>query len=213
MPVISFEADDLFVIRITKYLSSNPDRKWANSYEFRATAGGNSDALLALGTALSVFESSMHHSSVTFDRILISTWEPDSVPYNPASFISSTLTLTGARGGLADLMSLNNCLNVTRQAASGRFGHIFYRGFLLEDDVSAPAGKSVLNDRPGIQDDMDGAIASSGLGDYIGTAPAAEIQLVMISADGTNIRVVNNLRVSGVSVLPLDHAWFNRTTP
>lgn len=213
MSVLAINLGDKFVYRITKSLGTNPDRKWANTYEFVGIGAGTEGDLLDLGEVLVNFEIQMHHGSVVFDRLLISTWAPDSVPYDPTAFISSTLTASGGRGGLADLRPLTDCLSVTRQAASGRFGHIFYRGFLLEDDSSAPAGKSVLNNRATLQTNMDAAITSTGLADYIGPDARLALKLCMISKDGSQVRDVINLRVQGVSSLPLDHAWFNRTSP
>jgi len=36
MSVLSFAAEDLFVVRVIKSLVANPDNQWANSYEFQA---------------------------------------------------------------------------------------------------------------------------------------------------------------------------------
>jgi hypothetical protein len=212
MPVTSFATDDLFIFRVTKYLSTNPANKWANSYEFRAAAGGDEGDLLALGNLLVQFEARFHHNVVIFDRILISTWAADSVPYDPATFISSTLTATGAIGPVTDLLALNQCLSVARIAASGRFGHIFYRGVLEEAEVAAPAGVSVLVSRAGQQVKIDDALEDSGLADYVGEGATGALRLVMVNAAGTQVRTVNQLRVQGVSTIPTDHAWFNRTT-
>lgn len=212
MPVTSFDADERFIFRVTKSLATNPDRQWGNTYEFRAVTSGSTDELLTLGVALVEFEQTMSMTAVVFDRLLISTWTPDSVPYDPAAFIATSLTGVGARGGLADLQPLTQCLSITRQATSGRFGHIFLRGFLLEDDTSAPAGKPVLTSRSSIQTSLDSALTDSGLAAYIGAGGHVALQMVMISADGSNTRDVVNLRVQGVAQLPLDHAWFNRRT-
>jgi hypothetical protein len=210
--VLSIAVDDLFTVRVVKYLSTNPANKWANSYEFQSNAIGSESELLLLASSLVNFEIALHLGVVTFDRVLISTWEPDSVPYNPANFISSTLTGVGTRGGSGDALPLDKTFSVTRQAASGRFGHLFYRGVLVEGDTEAPAGKSVLTDRPAWQTDVAAALTSSGFEEYIGTTPEASLGLVMVNADGTQVRPVIALRAQGVSSVPTDHAWFNRTT-
>lgn len=213
MSVTSFVADDLFVVRVTKYLSTNPSNKWANSYEFQATAGGDEGDLLTLGNKLVLFESRFHHDVVTFDRVLISTWAADSVPYNPETFISSTLTAVGAIGPVGDLLALNQVLSVARIAGSGRFGHIFYRGVLEEVEVSAPAGVLILADRAAQQTKIDDALTDTDMGDYLGEAPSAALKMVMVSKDGSQIRPIIQLRAQGATTLPTDHAWFNRTTP
>jgi hypothetical protein len=211
MTVLSFVADDLFVIRVIKYLSTNPDNKWANSYEFQATAGGDEGDLLTLGNVLVQFEATFHRTAVVFDRILISTWAEDSVPYDPATFISSTLTATGAVAIGGQLQALNTTLSVARIASSGRFGHLFYRGILEELDIGAPAGKAVLVSRAAQQVKIDDAAEDSGFDAYFGEAPTGSLRMVMVNKAGDQIRPVNQLRVQGVSTIPTDHAWFNRT--
>lgn len=213
MTVLSFAEGDLFTVRVVKRLSTNPSDKWANSYEFRATLAGSTDELLALGSAVVSFEQKMHKNTVRFDRLLISTWEADSVPYDPTSFLSTTLTASGTLGGSGDNLALNIALSVTRQAQSGRFGHLFLRGSLEEGDVSAPAGKMTLLLPDDMQDTLDSAITTSGLDDYIGATPAGAFGMVMINRTGTQVRAVTGLRAQGVSTVPTDHAWFNRTSP
>lgn len=210
MSVVTYAADALFVIRVTKYLNTNPDNKWANSYEFQALDAGGEAQLLALGEALVDFEATFHHTAVIFDRILISTWEPDSVPYNPAVFIASTLTAAGGNTSGGELLPLDKCLSVARVAATGRFGHLFYRGALTESDTTAPAGKSILGDRPAMQTIIDDAITSAGFDAYIGQ-DATTHKLVLINADGDQVRGVNQLNVQGVATIKTDHKWFNRS--
>lgn len=213
MSVLSYDVDDLFTMRIVKRHANNPALKWANAYEFRATIAGSTDELLALATAWVNFEQRMHQSFVRFDRLLISTWEADSTPYNPANFISTTLTAAGLFGAGGDPEPLTVALSVTRQAASGRFGHIFYRGYLSEAQVGSPAGKPALTAPDDEQDTLDSALSTSGVEDYIGLTPSGAFGLVMVNKDGTQVRPVYALRAQGVSQLPLDHAWYNRTGP
>lgn len=212
MSVLSFVSGARFIYRVVKSLATNPENEWANSYEFRALDAGTEANLLALGEALVDFEAAIHFNETIFRRILISTWEADSVPYDPTTFISSTLTAVGVQTSESERVGLNQAMSISRQAASGRFGHLFYRDCLAEEDVAAPAGKSILVDRAGQQAKIDAAIISSGLTDFLGDGAPDILVMAMISADGSNMRIVNNLRVQGVSTLPLDHAWFNRTT-
>lgn len=212
MPVSAYAIGDRFTIRVVKYLNTNPDNKWANSYEFAADVAGSEDELLQLAEAVVGFEAEFHYTETIFDRVLISTWEPDSKPYNPTSFVSSTLTAIGLAGEPTNHLSLNQALSVARIAAYGRFGHIFYRNCVAEGNVSAPAGVTVLNDRSVFQTRIDDALTASGLGDYVGVGASGGMKMVLINADGDQVRPVHQLRVQGMSALPLDHAWFNRTT-
>lgn len=213
MTVLDFTGGSLFVARVIKYLSTNPDNKWANSYEFRARDAGGETEILNMGEALVNFEISQHRTSVVFDRLIISTWLEDSVPYNPASFVSTTLTGVGALEIVDDLVALNQCLTVTRLVGSGRFGHLFYRGRLEEAQVVAPAGISTLTNRAAEQSVLDDGLTDSGFGDYMDTGSDVAFDLVMVNASGTNVRRVIGLRAQGVTTVPMDHAWFNRTPP
>ena len=212
MTVSAFVADDRFIYRITKYLSTNPSNKWANSYEFVASAVGGETELLQVAEVLVDFEAEFHLSQVVFDRVLVSTWEEDSKPYDPDVFISSTLTATGGIAGGGQLQALDTCLSLARIASSGRFGHIFYRACLEELDIGAPAGIAVLIDRAAQQAKIDAALASSGLDNFVGSAAAGNLKMCMVNKAGDQTRLVQQLRVQGVSKLPTDHAWFNRTT-
>jgi len=212
LPVTTYAAGALFVLRVTKHLITNPDNKWANSYEFKAVEGGSESELLTLGLSLVNFEKHFHFTTTIFDRLLISTWEPDSVPYDPESFISTTLTAEGELTFSGDTLALDQALSITRSAAFGRFGHLFYRNCLEESHVEAPAGKSILVSRALHQTHIDEALDTSNLGDYIGLAPEESLQLVMVNADGDQVRPVVQLRAQGVSSIKPDHKWFNRRT-
>lgn len=213
MSVLDFGEGDLFVIRVIKFLSTNPDNKWSNAYEFKATAAGDSVTLNSLVASLIIFEQGLHFSTVHFDHVIVSTWAADSVPYDPEAFLSVPQTAVGLVGDAGAPLSLDNCLSVRRVAASGRFGHLFYRGTLAEGMVEAPAGKSVLTTPTALQDAVDENLDTSEFNLYIGNPASAPIQLVMISRDGTQVRNVASLKVGGVAKVPADHAWFNRTPP
>lgn len=211
MTVLSYVENDKFVFRVTKYLFANPDRKWANSYEVRAKVAGDEGDLLTLAEALVAFEQALTLNVVLFDRVLISTWAPDSTPYDPEAFISSTLTAAGlVDPGANQPVALNVCMDVRRNTTHGRFGHLFYRAALNEADISAPAGKYILDHRSTLQTRVDTALTSSGLEDSVGSG-ATNLVLCMINADGDQVRDLTALQVGGVSVVPFNHTWFNRT--
>lgn len=211
MTVIEYPAGNLFVLRTIKYLSTNPANKWANSYEFHSLAAGSDAELRSLASALVLFEATLSQNTVLFDRVLVSTWEADSKPYDPMVFLSIPQTASGLVGAVGDQLALDKALSIARVANSGRFGHIFLRGVLNEADTSAPAGKTILNDRAGIQENIDSALLSSELEAYLGLARPAVLEMCMINKTGTQVRPVITLNVQGVSTLPTDHAWFNRT--
>jgi hypothetical protein len=212
MTVATFIEGDRFIYRIVKHLATNPANSWVNTYEVVAVEAGDESDLLGLGVILNAFEAELHKDTVDFEKLTISTWQPDSVPYDPSAFISLPLTTSGTVGPVGDQLALNQCLVVARTASFGRFGHLFYRGVLNEADTHAPAGKTILVDRAGQQDNVDAARTSSGLDAFVGSGATEVLRLAMISADGTDVRQIRNLAVTGATTLPTDHAWFNRRT-
>lgn len=213
MTVIDTTIGDLFTVRVIKHLTTSPLNRWANSYELKATESGSSAELLLAAGAISRFEKAIHMNYVQFDRCIVSTWEPDSVPYDPTSFLVVPLVGVGSVGMVGDPLPLNQCLQVTRQPSYGRFGHVFYRGVLNEADTEAPAGRTVLVDQDGTNDTIQAAITSSGIDDYLGMVPEEALSIVMVNADGSQVRNVLGLFATGVSTVPTDHVWFNRTPP
>jgi len=213
MSVLDFVGGDKFVLRIFKHHENNPDNLWSNSYEFEAAEEGDGTGLLEMATAFVAFEKAIHMVAIDFDRFTISTWEADSVPYDPESFISVAITGSGAVGEVNGMLPINQCIAVARVAASGRFGHLFYRGALDQAEVDNPAGKLVLQDASEYQDKIDAAATSSSAIDYFGAIPDQNLHLSLISKSGTQVRGVVGLAAQGVTTLPTDHAWFNRTSP
>ncbi len=212
MSVLDFTTGDLFVIRVIKHLTTNPSNEWANSYEFQADSADSVAALQTLGDLMIVFEKALHAETVAFDRFIISTWEPDSVPYDPESFVSSPSTLVGQRPVTStEVEPTGMALRVNRQCASGRFGNLFYRGALFENEVSSTAGIPILSDPATLASILGDSVDDSGLVDYFGEGAIGGLHMVMVNFNGTQIRPVTQLVLGGVSLIKQDHQWFNRT--
>jgi hypothetical protein len=211
MTVSSFTTDDLFVVRVKKHHYNNPSDTWVNNYEFQALTDGTEGDLLDLGQIVLAFEQQLHMVRIQFDAFSISTWEADSKPYNPAAFISVAVTDAGQTGEVSGMIPINQTFSVARVAAFGRLGHLFYRGCLDTAEVFAPAGINALVDPTEAQARVHSAVSESGLDAYMG-AGATQFGLVMVNKTGTQVRGVTGLQAAGVTTLPTDHAWFNRTT-
>lgn len=212
MSVADYSPDDLFILRIKKVLLTNPDNAWVNSYELKANVAGSEADLLTMAMKFVTYERFLHHVGTHFVQITVSTWVEDSVPYNPESFISSPISLLGGRVTSTDILPLATAWSVTRVAASGRFGHVFYRGALVENDTNAPAGKAVFVSAGAMNTLLDDAVVDGDIADYLGAASAGAFQLVMVNKDGSQVRPVIGFVSQGLTALPTDHAWFNRTT-
>lgn len=213
MTVLEFTTNTRFVYRIIKHYTTNPSRQWGNTYEAVSNASGDLTALQVLGSALVTFETNLHNTYTKFDRLIISTWEPDSKPYNPASFFTEELAVSGTRDTVGELEPITCCLSIVRQPTSGRLGHLFYRGVLSQGDTEAPAGITQLASVGSIRALLDDAVEAADLDSYMGTTTSGPLSLAMVNKSGTQTRLVMDLKVGGVVQLPVDHAWFNRTSP
>ena len=202
MPINNVLANEVFTVRIYKRLEG---QEWANSYEVQAT-DASSDPAISIGllrTWLVGLERSIHLTDVFFDRITISTYQPDSQPYDPTRFVSFPIFEQGQRTRSGDALSLAICLFVRREPGFGRAGKLLYRGALQEADVAGY--RSAL---------LTASINS--LQNAINTAWSARPQfwrLVMASGTPTpqDVREVLNLRVSALTVVKkLDNRYFDR---
>lgn len=210
MSILSFEVADRFVLRIIKSHTANPSRQWANSYEFAALTPGVLGDIEGFVSAMVLYEVTLHNTFTRFVRAVASTWEADSKPYDPDAFLTQELDLAGVRDTSGELEPLNVCLNVVRRPSSGRQGHIFYRGVLSQADTVAPSGILQLADVTAMSTLLADAVTAGGIDSYLGIGASA-FSLVMINKTGTEGRSLRDLVVGGVSLLPVDHAWFNRT--
>lgn len=213
MSVLTFVTNDLFVVRLKKSHVSNPSRSWQNSYEFVANTSGTITELEALASVMLDYEVQIHNTFTQFEQVSVSTWSADSVPYDPDAFLVQPVSSMGLRDTTGALAAITTCWNVARPCLSGRTGHIFYRNVFAQSDLTAPSGIYQLNDPATFSTLLSGARIDSGLADYLGLIPTAPLQMALINKTGSNVRGVQTLISSGVSQLPVDHAWFNRTTP
>ena len=212
MSVLDFAVGDQFVVRVLKHLVTNPENVWANSYEFEAITASSEINIHDLADAIGSFEIGIHLNIVQFDRVIISTWEADSKPYDPAAFLVLPLNALGTHPiGADQAVPLNECWRVVRQPAAGRVGHLFYRGCLVEGDVESPAGKPILSTPPDFAELLGDQIESSLLESYFGDTATGGLKMVMIDATGGITRNVIQLVSSGVSFVKPDHVLFNRT--
>jgi hypothetical protein len=155
----------------------------------------------------------MHVGSVHFERAIVSTWEDDHVPYDPATFFVEDLDVFGTRAVTGDMEPLNVCYTVIRSPTSGRQGHIFYRGVLSQDDTQAPAGRLIFVNPATALSILAGGLAAGGLDAYFGIGAEGPVRLAMINKTGTLTRILLDLQLGDIATVPTDHAWFNRSTP
>jgi len=111
---------------------------WANNYEIQAVNDipDPEFALQALADRLVSLERAIHLNITAIDRVTISTYAPDSQPYNPDALATFPYNQLGQRSISGDILPLEICLFVRRSVDFGRDGRLLYRGCLTEADVA-----------------------------------------------------------------------------
>lgn len=209
-----------YTIRIFKAWGARDARlEWVNTYEVRGPAG-DANAAAAVAQAIADAEKLIHRSEVQFLRATISTWRPDSKPYNPGAFKTIELAGVGALGPLsAATLNMNVAYMLKFQAAMGRSGRRFYRGCLGEPDVETTANLSwQVSAGSSLHGTGTQFVAfRNALSPYLAVgAEATKIMLLGKAAPGSNPpvpefpREVEKIEVGGVVVSRHDHRYFDR---
>jgi hypothetical protein len=166
---------------------------WANNYEVEATQdiANPSTALEFLAARIVELERGLHLSGVIIDRVTISTYVPDSQPYNPNTLAVFPFSVPGTRTGPGSALALEMCLFVRRNVTFGRDGRLLYRGCLTDQQVSSSSLRAVLLPTAvTFYQNVINSWRSIGLGN--------EFRFVMASGlpIPTDVRQVVNLQVS-----------------
>lgn len=206
MSVTDILEGELFTARVYKRYG---DTVWANNYEFRARQDVPfaQTALIELSLVLRNLEQPIYPSFIRLDRVVISTYQPDSRPYNPDSFTTIPLNEAGGAGFATDPMPLQYCLFVRRVTQSGRPGKLLYRGVFEESTVSTSDLRPiVVASRLNQLQNHFSAWFQSLL-----TGPSP-FELVLVSGDeNLRVRTVQGLAVNqSVVIKKVGNAYFDR---
>jgi len=188
MTLRNITSNTVVTARVYKY---HAGFSWANNYEIQAVNDipDPEFALQALADRLVSLERAVHLNITMIDRVTISTYAPDSQPYNPDALATFPYNLLGQRAISGDILPLEICLFVRRSVDFGRDGRLLYRGCLTEPDVATTGMRMALLTAP--RDAIQSAITNwQGLGQ--------NWRFVMASGtpNPTNVRPVVGLRVS-----------------
>jgi hypothetical protein len=207
MTVTNITNGELFTVRI--YKAFGP-LQWANNYEFRARQDVQfaQTAIIDLVTQLINLERPLYPGYVRLDRAVVSTYQPDSRPYNPDTFTTIPINLEGTNTFSSDPMPIEYCIFVRRVTASGRPGKLLYRGALQESDVAVRGLRAVITDARVGQ-------FQTRFSQWYAAFISSQVpfELVMIGGDeNINVRVVQGLTVVERVVLKqFGNAYFDRT--
>ena len=209
MSVLSPGSGEAFVIRTWKTLSTNPSVRWANSYECRFFALGGLTDLQSLGAALIGFEAALALNTTRFLYFTVSTWAPDSHPYNPDAFLTESSTVSGAIAFSSGFdLDLRVCLRLNRVTPTGRQGKLFLRNSLTTTQVNNHAGTYSLVDPSAMETVVSGALVATALNGNLEDG-GLEPTLCLIGASEVT-RKLTSITAGGVSMVKLNHKYFDR---
>jgi len=181
---------------------------WANNYEVQATTNINqpSQSLAQMVDRLVVLERIVHLQGVIIDRVTVSSYVPDSQPYDPDTLATYPYSLSGQRSIQGEVLPLELCLFIRRNVDFGRDGRLLYRGCLTENDMSATAFRPLLSSATVTN-------LQNAINNWFQQGIGSEWVLVMASGtpQPTSIRRVVGLQVSEkISVKKVNNRYFRR---
>lgn len=210
-----------FIIRTFKAWNSNEiERAWSNTYEV-VTDDESVTALGAMAQVIVDAERILHLPAVNFLQYTVSTWTPDSQPYDPATFFTAGVGTFGSRApaNWADTaLDYNVCFMVHRNAATGRTGRLYYRGVLTEADVKqGGSGRFAFETVGDVTQRASGTPFNSYatlLAPFVGSGNSTN-KLALISKRNTvqllmYVRPVASLTLGGVVINKKNHRYFDR---
>jgi hypothetical protein len=206
MTVTNITQNELFTVRVYKRYGANV---WANNYEIRARQDipFAQTAILDLVNALTNLEQPIYPSYIRIDRVVVSTYQPDSIPYNPDNFTTIPVNAFGQVNFQTDPMPLEYCLFVRRVTQAGRPGKLLYRGVFEEGTVTTADLRPIVTTARLNQ--LQNHFSSWFAGFLSNNNP---FELVMASGqENIQVRLVQGLVVSQSIVLKqVGNAYFDR---
>jgi hypothetical protein len=190
----------------------DPDRRWCNNYELDDAGATPADVVPAVNTIVAA-EKLIHTVAIGFLSATISTWQPDSVPYDPTSFTTIELSGAGVRAAATGVqLDSNVCFVVRYSAALGRNGRRFYRGVLNEEDVQTGGdGKwSLIPTSTLYQGQANFNAFAAGLATLLGNGTLMPGLKLVGGGEAPLVRDVINVISAGVTVNRRNHRYFDR---
>lgn len=185
--------------------------RWANNWYVRFRTDVTVGQYTSFADSLASFHSRMLLSPFRVEYVRISTFTPDTDPYNANEFVTVPVSYDGFRSATGQPLANDVCLFVTRNVWAGRQGKLFFRGFLTEDDITSAQGRFVLNNVSAIENYIQGSLNATGLQTFIASPPNNPIVIVMPPRNTIPAREITGLSVKGVSVNKQDRRYYDRS--
>lgn len=216
----------LYYVRSFKRWLGVGGRPWVNTYEVITQGSSVSTPgldpvdvgpLEAFIQTLIGFERQLHLTQVYLERVVVSTWIPDSNPYNGDELMSRPQGVFGDREGAGDREDLRFCLAVVRTPILGNPGKLPLRGVLLEADKQANT-QGIAQLLPSSDVAPGGAtwqLAQDAIAPYFtGGAQSGDVSLCMIhspSPETYSVRGVVDFSPIGIAKVDLTHKFYNQS--
>lgn len=221
MGVETFAPEDMFTVRIFSRLKSNLALPWSNTFEFRAHADGDVVDLDALADVCAAFIAGLSYNLVEVFRYTISTWVPDSHPYDPFAFKDGIPTVTDGQRipGINQLLGYQGVWAIDKEAYYGRLGKLYLRCAITEADVNGTGGTLTWTDATTMRNLLIDTLDGSGMNDYIYSTAGATGKLWwsliglpkgVATPQHRNIKAVT---LGKPALVKMDHRWYNRAEP
>lgn len=204
---------DVFTARIFKRYNASPTPVWSNTYELQCKIASSLEDLVTEVGNIVAFEQYLELTNVRFDRMVISSYEPDGEPYDPSSFVTVPLAVLGLNdltGGADEQVPLQVCLFLRREVATGRTGKLLLRGCLEEADIEGSYGSYALTNPSAWITKVATAITDSGLDDQL-VGGAGNYGLVMASGSpsATSVRAITGIVPVDARITKFDHRYYD----
>lgn len=136
----------LYTARVFSSRADQPDVEWNNSFELSSgEAPFDSAELENHATNLNAFIATLSLSTVIVKRVVISTWVPDSEPYNPDNLKTVDFFTVGAASpGSEEKEATDTVLKLKRSVDYGRSGKLELRYCLTDSMVDTNSGTPAL---------------------------------------------------------------------
>ena len=206
MGLLTPAAGERFLVRTFKYWEGIYDREWVNNYFIIAMSALTIDAIESAVEQIKEWEVLVHDGRVTFARVVVSTYAPDSEPYDGNEFVVYPFTGTGERapGLLGDILPLTTVRYVRLAPALGRSSLLGYRGSIYEGEVNSGSGRMEY-DSPSTQQTMIEGWADATIAPLLD--PLTED--MRLCSGSTTARPIMSLSSVRPGHLPMKHKYYD----
>lgn len=136
----------MIVARAYMHYATRPNDEWTHTleYNFGGVLESGEAEIIAFDMAEGL--SNMLLETVIIDRVVLSTWEQDSAPYDPSKLRVVPIGIFGLVEFLVGEETDDDIVVYVRKSvSSGRAGKIQLRGCLLDSNMESDAGSWVLS--------------------------------------------------------------------